>query len=155
MSKITVRKGKTEAVVVNRRATEEKHFVYIAIANKKVAYLSGGKSKIVYIGNTKSGLSRVATSMAKYTPNLFENLYGITSIKYYIIVPKKKNGFQGWEHLERALISEFKFFYNEVPKGNTQGKKFNMDRPLVKKSRSFFTEKTLYNIIDYYSNADI
>ena len=150
MSKITLSKGNVEAVIVNRRATEVEHFVYIAVANKKVKYQSGSYSKIVYIGKTKVGLREVSLNLAKCVPKVFEE-HGIKSLRYYLIVPKKKTGLDGWSHLERALLSEFKFFHNEVPKANTQGKKFNMDNPAVKKSRSFFTEKTLYDTIAHYS----
>ena len=151
MSKITVSKGTSEAVVVYKQATKGQHFVYIVVANKKIKYQSEAFSKIVYIGKTKVGLHEVSLSIAKCAPKIFD-AHGISSFKYYIVVPKKTKGLDGWSHLERALLSEFKFFHGEVPKANKQGKKFNMDVPAVKKSRSFFTDKTLHDIISLYSH---
>lgn len=151
MAKITVRKIKTIALIINRPATEESDFVYIAVANKLIEYPSGAKSKIVYIGQTKKGAFRLATSAATRAYKLLFS-HGISSLTYYILVPKGHQGTSSWKLLETALLSEFKSMYGAVPKANIQGKKYNFDVPSVIHARRFFTDKVLFSLVKRYSH---
>src|ERR1700733_11514305 len=151
MSIITVSEGRAIALRVNRVATKEEHFVYIAIANKLISYPSGAKSKIVYIGQTRKGVSRLLSSATKSARKLLpsnkkKGTPRITSLTYYIVVPRKTQGTQSWKLLETALLSEFKLWYGDVPKANVQGKKYNFDVPAVIHARNFFTPGKLKTI---------
>ena len=149
--KIRVHRIKTVALTINRPATQENDFVYIGVANKAIKYSSGSRSKIIYIGQTKNGAFRLAQSAATRAYKLL-NLNGVTSLTYYIVVPKGRQGTATWKHLETALIAKFRSKYYEAPKANVQGKRFNDDTQSVKKANDFFSEKMIEDIIKRYSH---
>lgn len=108
---------------VSRSALKADRLVYVLTVNKLMKY-PNGRSSIVYIGTTKTGIRRVASSIAYRVESLL-NQTGIKHVQAYILTYKGRSGVQGmWNKLERAALVVFKLTYGDKPLLNKKGKNF-------------------------------
>ena len=150
--KITISKLRTVALIINRPSIKKEKYVYIAIANKFIKY-PRGRSRIVYIGQTQKGKMRLATSAAERAFLLTQ--HGITSLTYYIVIPKGHQHTKSWKLLETALLAEFLHVWGDKPLACTQGKDYSLVKPSVKQARAHFTREMTEKLILDYSAGKI
>ena len=122
---VSLKKG--VAMTVHRSlVTNEEKLVYVHLASKKQSYEHGTKSRIVYIGTTKTGIDRVAKSVAERAPHILK-FHGVKTFDVRIITCKGLQNVKTWKELERALLIAFRSMYGTVPECNKQGKNLPQD----------------------------
>lgn len=127
-SRMTVSLKKKPVMTVYRRILEKDKLVYLLVGPKSIKR-KNGRSKIAYIGTTKKGAHRMAESAAYRAQEIMERR-GFRSVDVYVVSCKSRPGLKAWEHLEDALLAEFRAIYFELPLCNDQGKKLRFTKRL-------------------------
>jgi hypothetical protein len=113
-------------MTVNRVAIGDERLVYAICADKKQKY-PFGMSPIVYIGTTEKGVARIATSAAYRSYDVLA-MHGVKSFDVRIVTCRRRQGIKSWKLLERALLLGFRAQFGDIPKCNSQGKRFQEGR---------------------------
>ena len=137
-SRISAGKGQ---LTLSRTRSEEKHLVYVLLANRPFKY-SYGRSKVAYIGTTERGLKRITESVAKHADAILNN-HGVTTLSTRFYTCRGRRRVQMWRKLERALIISFRERYGEIPQYNVHGRGWRWDG-----EDAYFGQKAVRKVID-------
>lgn len=143
-NKLTIKTSRKPAVTITRVALKTDRLVYFAVANKAIKYLYG-RSRIVYIGTTKRGARRIAASAAAKANEML-SIYGISSLEFYTVSCRARQGVKTWHKLERGLILSFREVFGEIPACNTQGNRIKWTD-----EDWYFTRRRLRSVVEMYS----
>ena len=121
MSKrLTVSLKPKHSMQVTRVSIGKKKLVYIIIVKKPLKY-PWGRSKVAYIGTTKTGMNRIAQSVAARAEVVL-SLHGVREFFVRVITCPPRPNVKTWWKLERAFLLVFRHKYGVLPKCNIQGK---------------------------------
>jgi hypothetical protein len=143
MARLRISLQRGAAIHVKRISVGKQKLAYILLADKKMQY-QHGRSRVVYIGTTKTGVKRVAESVAARANEIFKQ-WGVQEFDARIVTCPGRRGpgkVKAWHKLERALLLVFRDLYGQVPLCNGTGHK-------MKEAGEFtlFSESRLRNII--------
>lgn len=132
-------------MTVHRRIIRKNKIVYLLVAGRPTKYRDG-KSRIVYIGMTSKGTSRIASSMAHRAEEILETR-GFRKMDIHVVSCEARSGLKSWHYLEKALLAEFRSYYQDLPRCNKQGKKLRWNQKLDK----MFRRKAIANILMHFN----
>jgi len=132
-------------MTVQRAIIKKKKFVYLLVGPVPTKYRDG-KSRIVYIGMTRKGTSRIASSVANRAEEILETR-GFRKMDVHVVSCGKTPGLKSWQYLEKALLAEFRGYYQELPRFNKQGKKLRWNRKLS----SMFKRSAIETILMHFN----
>jgi hypothetical protein len=130
---VTLRPG--SAMHVTRVSIGKHKLVYVLVVPKPQHYLIG-RSRIIYVGTTKTGISRIAQSVAARADKAL-SIHGVKSFDVRVVTCAPRQRVKTWHVLERALLIKFREMHGTLPKLNKRGAKsqwrdegdyFSMDR---------------------------
>lgn len=135
-------------VSVSRGALKADRLVYVLAVNRLMRY-PNGRSSIAYIGTTRTGIRRVASSIAHRAEPILTRT-GIRHVRAYVLTYKGKHGVQGmWRKLERAALIIFKLKYGDIPLLNKKGKNF-----WPKNEFELFSRRRLLSMIEEFESVE-
>jgi hypothetical protein len=120
LRKLAVSLKRDEALRATRVTIGKKKLVYVLVTDKRLKYPKG-KSRIAYFGTTKTGVSRVAESVAVRADRIL-GLHGVWTFHARIVTCGCRRHVATWKKLERALLIRFRKKFGKVPECNLQGK---------------------------------
>jgi hypothetical protein len=143
--RLSLRRG--EAMMTHKVSIGRDKLVYVLLADRKLSYGQKirKKSRIVYIGTTKTGISRIAQSVAARAEDIF-SIPGVMSFHVRIVTCRPRRRVKTWRKLERALLISFREHFGEVPLCNSHGKKMRRTNEF-----QFFAEAGIKSLIEELS----
>ena len=142
VARLRISLKRSAAIEVDRISIGRLKLAYVACADRKLRYTKG-RSRIAYIGTTKTGFQRVAQSAANRADDI-PGLRGVNKLHVRIVTCTSRQHVKTWHKLERALIIAFRERFGEIPKCNSQGKRFVWTEAEDK----LFRKRRLLNVID-------
>lgn len=132
-------------MTVQRGIIKKNKIVYLLVGPCPTKYRDG-KSRIVYIGMTSKGTNRIASSVAHRAEEILETR-GFRRMDVHVVSCGAKPGLKSWQYLEKALLAEFRGYYQELPRCNKQGKKLRWNHKLS----SLFRRAAIERIIMHFN----
>ena len=121
MRRASISLKRDPALEATRISLGKDRLVYVLVADKKLKYKKG-RSSIAYIGTTKTGIARVAQSVAVKAEGILSQR-GIRTLRARILTCKPRQRVKMWHKLERAALLSFRQHFGELPRWNIKGSK--------------------------------
>jgi len=142
--KLTISWKREAALVVRRSALRQPKLVYVLLCNKQLPYRRG-KSRVAYIGTTRTGVFRVAGSVASKADELLRT-HGVNELTAWVLTCRGRKRVRSWLELERAFLYCFRQKYGELPHSNKVGGK----RP--GNAFNYFSRRSVESVLDKFSS---
>jgi hypothetical protein len=125
MGHLTISVKSRWAMVVNRVSTNHDKLVYVITTDKPLRYKKGS-SHIAYIGETRSGVERIATSLASKADTLLTQ-WGVRHLVVRVVTCRPLQRVKTWKKLETALLLCFRDRHGQWPLLNKRVKQLPSD----------------------------